>query len=353
VYNDLATVAAPTIETQSVCGEGGRNGTGASKATGGATSNATTVIQKGQVGIFDWALLRASSSDSFTAWLKTNGFPYQASATEIFDQYVKEAWYFIAFKVSVGSNVAGVGGNSSSGTGTTSITSGQTLCGNFGPISLAFPREEAPVVPARIAAVSSSQLTWTLYTLASRRLRIRDQSATLRFAGPINSDILSQRPSLATVAQAGDRLSELQATLNPATAKDLVLEADPDQADYRRTETRNVYVYCPTGGRTSTSLDIGGMSPIGGYTAAGGALSVGGFSAAAGASTGGNVATGGVSLAATGGAGYALTHAPIDTRPHDDGGCAVTGTSSGRSRFGMMLLVVGGLLLRRRRSAAR
>ncbi len=379
VYSDLATVAAPTIETRTVCGEGGRNGVGGSKATGtGGSANSTIVIDKGQVGIFDWALLRATSADSFTAWLTSNGFPYSTSAKAIFDEYVGGAWYFIAFKVSVGSSSTGVGGNGSTSTGSTSISSGQTLCGNFGPISLAFTASTA-VIPTRIAAVSSSQLIWTVYALANKRLRIRNQNAELRFAGPIGSDTLTQYESLAAVAQPGDRLTELRSTINPASATDLLLEADPDQSDYRRVETRNVYVTCATGGSTGTG---GVRSTTGGYATTGGATPMGGSSVIGGAPTStGTYVTGGVESVGFGGAGFVLPiggnsgetgpsstgGTPLGTsmtggapangsasttvaaQPRDDGGCSVSRPSDGGHRFFLMLIGAIGLLLRRRR----
>jgi len=100
LYTDLAAVAAPTIETQEVClGHDGVAG-GRSTGTGGSASNGggTTVIETGTVGVFDYALLQAETTASFTDWLDTNGFPYEDSAQEAFDHYVQSGWYFVAFK---------------------------------------------------------------------------------------------------------------------------------------------------------------------------------------------------------------------------------------------------------------
>jgi len=393
LYTDLATIAAPTIQTQSVCdrGAGGSASTGGSKSTGGTGQSNTTVIDKGQVGIFDWALLQATTTASFTNWLSTNGFPYQTSSLPVFDEYVQKSWYFIAFKVSVGTSASGVGGNGSLGTTTASGTSGQKLCGNFGPITLAFPRATDPIIPARIAAVSSSQLTWTLYSLANQRMRVRDQSTTLRFAGPIDSESMSTYASLSPVAQAGDHLTELQATLNAATAADLVLEADPDQTDYRRTELRTVYVYCAGGssgtggapsaggaGGTAGTPASGGTQAVGGSNAKGGSSTLGGAPSSAGTSgayvlptggalgTGGLPATGGAATAvsATGGAATTVSetggvatlgtissaNTQVDAKSKDEGGCSVAGPSSNRNRFGLgLLLTMLGLGVRRRR----
>lgn len=402
LYTDLATVAAPTIQTQTTCdrGVGGSASSGGTKSAGTGVSNSTTVIDKGQVGIFDWALLQATTTASFTTWLTTNGFPYQTSSLPVFDEYVQKSWYFIAFKVSVGTSSSGVGGNGSVGTTRTSATSSQKLCGNFGPITLAFPRATDPIVPARIAAVSSSQLTWTLYTLANQRMKVRDQSTTLRFAGPIDAESMRSYASLEPVAQVGDRLTELQATLSAATAADLVLEADPDQTDYRRTELRTVYVYCAggssgTGGTPNTSAmggmpassgssSVGGFTATGGEGALGGAPSSGGNSAAlptgglraiidlpesggmgpAVSATGGAAtvvsATGGAAavVSATGGlatlASTSSSHTRADTKTKDEGGCSVTGPSSSRNQFGLgVLLTMLGLGVRRRRLSRR
>jgi MYXO-CTERM domain-containing protein len=329
LYTDIGKVAAPIIQTQTACTP---LATGGTKGTGGAASSSvgsgTTVINRGQVGIFDWVLLQATSTTAFTDWLTANGFPYQATSQTAFNYYVSAGWYFVAFKVSTGGGTSGSGGAGGAGTGgvggksnttgsippnTSPITSGGTaggttrICGNFGPVMLSFTSATQPVVPARIAAVSSNQLNWTLYTLAAESMRLRDYASTLQFSGALATTDLASYPSLAPIAQAGDRLTELLISLPASSITDLVLELAPGQADYRRTEIQTVYVSCATGGTTSTSLGTGGLvygtggTPTGyGGSAAGGLTNVGGATPAGGTANNGGAAGNGATPAVGG-----------------------------------------------------
>ena len=360
LYKDLATVTAPTYVDQTQCYS--TTGGSASRGTGGAGSlsnDGTTVIQRGQVGIFDWALLQATSSTAFTDWLTANGFPYQASAQTAFSSYVSNGWYFVAFKVSTAGG-SGVGG---AGSTTPTSTSSTKICGNFGPIALAFPSATQPVVPARIAAVSSNQLTWTLFTLASQQLKLRDYPSTLRFSGPVGDSEMSTYPSLAAVAQSGDRLTELQMSFSSLNVNDILLVPDPAQADYRREETRIVYVSCTGGAPTtgaSSAIHAGGTSGAGGVStgpsSAGGVstggVSTGGVPTSVYAPTGGSNAQGGSSGStlpvATGGVLASTSAAPANTR--EDSGCSIAAPGSrDKSAFSVIILTLSALCVRRRR----
>jgi hypothetical protein len=251
LYRDLGALAAPTIVTQQVCSNTLSGGATGSLGVGGTTGNGggTTVIERGQVGIFDWALLQATSVASFTDWLDANGFPYQADAQATFQYYVTSGWYFVAFKVSSG------GATGSGGSGVA-----RSICGNFGPVMLSFSVPAGPVVPARIATVSSSSFRWTVYALAPEQLRLRYLGAELRFSGALTADDFTTYPSLTGLGQAGDRLTELLLTTVPD--QDLVLEPNPNQADFRRTEYRYQYVPC-TGGAPGSAGQAAEVAPVG------------------------------------------------------------------------------------------
>jgi hypothetical protein len=255
LYRDLGALAAPAIVYQQVCSSGPGYGSGSSLGTGGTAGNGsgTTVIERGQVGIFDWALLQATSVASFTDWLDTNGFPYQSDAQAAFQYYVTSGWYFVAFKVSA------AGGGSGGSTGSGGSGQARSICGNFGPVMLSFSVPGGPVVPARIAAVSSSSFRWTVYTLAPDQLGLRGWSYELRFSGALPAGELTTYPSLSGVGQPGDRLTELLVTTMPD--QDLVLEADPNPIDYRRTEYRYEYVSC-TGGAAGNAGQAARATPV-------------------------------------------------------------------------------------------
>jgi MYXO-CTERM domain-containing protein len=313
LYTDLADIAAPTINTTSICSTSYHGpGRGVPAGTGGSGSNGgTTVIQKGTVGVFDYALLQADSTESFTDWLDNNGFPYEDSAEAVFEHYVENRWYFVAFKVSTGANSGETGGTGSGGaSGGSGGAVTPTICGDFGPISLSFPVESNPVVPARIAAVSSSSLTWTVYTLAEHQLKAQDLGTELRFSGALTGMDLAHYPEVAKIADEGTRLTELRVTIS-VPDNDLVLEPNPAEADFRRVETQTVYVECTGGGGgTGGAAGAGNTPEEGGSAGSSGGPSVqpetgGQSSEDAGSSStdaphsGGSIGTGGVQ--ATGG----------------------------------------------------
>lgn len=349
LYTDLAAVAAPTIVTKTECGSGGNsswnsNGVGGSKSAG--TGAAVTVVQRGQVGIFDWALLKASSVKSFTDWLSTNGFPNQAAAST-FQPYVDEGWYFVAFKVSTNGTSGGSAG-AAGATAKSTSTSNTTICGSFGPVSLAFPVADRPVIPARIATVSSSSFQWDIFALGAETMQLRNTSASLRFTGAIGETELSTYPSLATLAKPGDRLTEL--LLSSVPASDLVLEPAASQADFRRTETVVKYVTCAAGAGGNLSAGgqpTGGTAPTLPIATETGGSGIGGANATIG-NTGGTSAT----LAQKSGGTSPTAIAPniaggAAIPPHEDSdGCSVAVASTGRTSRGIGLAMLAAIIIR-------
>lgn len=208
-------------------------------AAGGALENGdrlpphesgVDVVDTGQVGIFDWALLQATSTDAFTTWLDTNGFPYQASATEHFDYYVAKAWHFVAFRVTAGAEAP---------------PAGMKLCGNLGPLSLTFPASEM-VIPARITATDGAahqQYVWQVFTLADRQMQSGGNGTTdrLLYSGRLTEQTLQTFPALQGVAVAGERLTKLNISFySDEIADDITLGPNPVEKDYREIKTKMV-----------------------------------------------------------------------------------------------------------------
>jgi hypothetical protein len=179
------------------------------------------VVASGRVGFLDWVQLKAQTEASFTDWLTANGYPYSTTSATVFSYYVQKGWYFLAFRISQG--VAPDGG---------------TLCTALGPVAFAFPTP-TPVVPSRmagagspIAGSSASLYTWRIFGITHGDVQLGSGS-NLRYSGLINDNDL---PSLAGLAQAGDRLTRLNITFDAnATAADVDLGMVP-AGDYRATE---------------------------------------------------------------------------------------------------------------------
>ncbi len=235
LVSELEAITAPRVETVEVCASRGF-GSGSSKGDdsngsqlAGSVGDGVNVISTGQVGQFQWQLLKADSATSFTDWLDANQFPYPASAQPAFDHYVQAGWYFVAFSVTAGANAP---------------PSGYKLCGDFGPIQLSFPTSQA-VIPARIAAASdtSYSFTWRLFTVSSHELASVTQS--LRFAGALTTDNLTQEPMVAKIGSAGDWLTETDLSFySGSLTQDIWLTQPPADTALRRTEYVEKEVTC-------------------------------------------------------------------------------------------------------------
>lgn len=270
LYDELAAVSAPRHEAQSQCrGRGGLGGgLDAGSFGGDAPNDGTTVVNQGKVGIFDWVLLKADSTAAFTSWLDANGYPHAASADTQFAQYVADGWYFVAFKVTASNKVPGAN---------------EKICGDFGPIALAFPTA-TPVVPTRIAAVSPSDpnpLAWRIYGVSDAQLAVNGAGyyAVSKFSGALDAAELAASPALAKLASVGDRLVKLDVQFSPSTAATDMTLTKTAAVDHRETVYDVTYVDCDGG--SVPGDDAGAVSSAQPVSSSGGcALGSGGRSGA-------------------------------------------------------------------------
>lgn len=239
LFAELDRLSAPTVQKTRVC-KGDMDGGFGNATPGGGRgeqSDGVDVVNQGQVGIFDWVLVKADTKASFTEWLDTNGFPHAPAADEEFAHYVNEGWHFVAFKVTAGANAP---------------PAGKRLCGDFGPIELAFPTT-TPVVPTRIAAVSAGGQSpaWRIYGLSAPSAQLAVTSnqypASLSYSDELTAASLAGAPELAKLGAAGDRLVRLEVGFGfNGLAKDLTLTSAAPQK-FRATKTETEYVDCPPG----------------------------------------------------------------------------------------------------------
>lgn len=237
-FTDLEELTKPEVKVKKECirvaGVGGAPGKGA----GGGGS--VHVEAAGHVGIFDWSLLRADTTKAFTDWLDANHYPYpsEASALDAFRHYVDKKWHFVAFKVTAASKEPALG---------------ERVCGDFGPLRLAFPAS-SPIVPVRVlgaAPLGAPRHVWEIYTVGKTQLRTDFGRVRTRFSGPLTAEGLAGAPSLKMLAQAGDRLTRLEVTFLPKDAKDdMAFRAVVPPEDFREVvyRTENAPELCPPKG---------------------------------------------------------------------------------------------------------
>ncbi len=237
IYDALDEISAPEVVVDEVCESSppkagmDRNGSlGDDDTAGGGVD----VVNSGQVGLFDWALLRADGAADFTDWLDANHYRYDQAAVEHFEHYVDRSWYFIAFKVTAGEAAP---------------PEGFLLCGDFGPIRFAFPAE-APVIPARIAAVGAGEsrtFYWRLHVFADAPMTAAPTVdwEGLRYIGEVTEAQIAGSPALSQVAEAGDLFTSVDVQFYGGTIKeDITLVPSDGPTEYRQTIHQTVYVDC-------------------------------------------------------------------------------------------------------------
>lgn len=248
LFEQLEALTKPTIIDKVLCEGTQPPGDGGSvPPPPDADAPSANVIDRGQVGIFDWVLLKADTTAAFTDWLTTNNFPYDQSSVNAFAHYVSKGWHFVAFKVTADDKAP---------------PTGSLLCGNLGPLSLSFTSTEA-VIPTRIAGVGGvGPLHWRVFAVADSELTLplgNGVGRDLRYSGTLTASDMSTYPQFAKIAAAGDRLTKIDLTIyDPTQTTDVVLEPAAQQADFRHSITQYSFVPCDDGG---TPLPDGGVQP--------------------------------------------------------------------------------------------
>lgn len=296
--------------------DGGAGGKGL-----GMTGNGVDVINAGTVGFLDFTLLKADSETSLTAFLDANKYPYDDKSKTSFTHYVKKGWYFVAFKVAAGD----------------APPEGKRLCGDLGPIALSFKTPE-PVIPTRILFDNRVYL-WRIYSISEENRGPNPKAVgyggALYFAGGLTQESLSTRPSLAAVAQAGQRVTRHDVSFSAQNVQDdltLTVTASP-AVDFRsiKYETTQIPDSSLCGGGGGKASGKGGTSAAG----AGGTSPVGaGGSSPVGA---GGVFSGGASAAAPPG------------RSETGGGGCTAGRGGTQGLLAGLAIGLAALLARRRR----
>lgn len=239
LFTQLDELTEPEVIQETVCNDsdglaGGMEDAGMRQ---GSNDLGVDVIERGQVGMFDYVLLQADTSAAFTDWLDANGFPYDAESSAYFAYYVNKSWYFVAFRVTAGPEAP---------------PEGSLLCGDLGPLSLSFELND-PIVPSRIAAVgagSESQFNWRVFAFSDQPLTAAGTVGweELYFAGALTDEQLVEYPLIASVAEAGTQLTVLDVHFYGAdVSDDITLTPSDGPTEYRTTQYEYTYVDCIDG----------------------------------------------------------------------------------------------------------
>lgn len=186
------------------------------------------VLERARVGIYDAAVLTANRPDALERWLTTNGFHTPSGASEVFGDYIRRGWVFVALRITP---------DHANATIRTALASG-----SIQPVRFRF-RAPEPVFPLRVSALGGAEAEVLIYVIASRPLVHRTCTGatwTENAAGPWPTG-LEADPDSAFSGLSGGRgfLTKLRARVGPSRMEDVYFRPyDPApglvSADQRR-----------------------------------------------------------------------------------------------------------------------
>jgi MYXO-CTERM domain-containing protein len=252
-FTTVDSLSRPTYVTTTSCYPSNGSGGMAGGVPPGVDASAT-VVSSGRVGFLDWVQLKADTEQSFTDWLTTNGYPYSASASDVFAYYVQKGWYFVAFRISQGVVPDGGSIRGDGGSG--------VYCNALGPVKLSFT-STVPVVPSRMATAGtvstgySYSFSWRIFglTTGDQQLDFTDGANGNRVLGYSGALAAADVSTLAGLATAGDRLTKLTLTFAYGSTDPDVGLSLAAASDYRQIIHNTQYVYCADAG-TDAVVDL-------------------------------------------------------------------------------------------------
>jgi hypothetical protein len=192
-----------------------------------AGGGAVDVVKEEKAGVYDVKVIRGQDAGAIVEWLKENGFSFDESDRQVFQDYVARGWCFVTAKVHPAAE-----------------TSNKTIVaqGLAAPLILKFATER-PVYPLALTATAGADTQILIYTLSDAKLTCGDR-LTLRHAR--STDARSVLRSLVVQAESEDwpllrdvpemplMLCKFTGRLTPAQMKrDLDFTAAADNESYR------------------------------------------------------------------------------------------------------------------------
>lgn len=140
LFHELARLIAPEPPRASqAMGFGGQR-------VAGAAPPAVTVIERKVVGAYDVSVLSATDSGALMRWLKQNRYHVMDAARKPIAQYIREGWTFVACRVKVPGDAAGL------------------ATGTLAPLKLTFPSTRL-VYPMRLSAANPKPFDVLVYVV--------------------------------------------------------------------------------------------------------------------------------------------------------------------------------------------
>ncbi|HEX5142879.1 MAG TPA: DUF2330 domain-containing protein [Mycobacterium sp.] len=221
IFDELATLAAPRVETQRHWVFGDMPAM-RDDAVSGVPVGGPTVLRQVQLGPLQATTLAGGDVDGVRNWLQSNGYPVKRALIDGLQPYLRDGWSTVAMR----------------------LTSPVPLNGGLDPVKLTFASPRL-VYPMRMAAHADGPEKVVIYTLGPHRMQrvdpdSRAQQVSVDYAGTVGGRTVDT--TLTGLSANGGYLTALSTVAEPANvSSDFEFGPAPSDEPYQQLIYRHEY----------------------------------------------------------------------------------------------------------------
>lgn len=193
------------------------------ETVGGALpGSAVTLLDRREIGVYDVSTLAANDAQALNTWLNANGYRFPTNASQVFQSYVDQKWYYIAARISP--------------------SKASSVKGELDPLWMTFKSDRA-IYPMKPSSLARGPMGVYLYFLTDHRMNV--PGLDTNFAGWIAPTDVPADHSIRQVVDHKYFLTKLQKMIyTPATqiTDDYIASPVPDN-QVRQVVYKHVSVY--------------------------------------------------------------------------------------------------------------
>ena len=186
-------------------------------------ANGVTVIREEIVGMFQAAILQATSADDLTQWLNDNDYKFDPADAKVLGDYVAKNWFFVAMKLDSSQVPPFVN---------------QWWAATTSPAKITFAHSNSSLTyPLKISAISTKERAEVLvYSIGKDPMRF--PGAKVEYANEIDEteaeSIALQYPTLSNYIPPGVFVTKLRRTFTKSEMQqDIEIETTDDRREFR------------------------------------------------------------------------------------------------------------------------
>jgi len=186
-------------------------------------ASGVTVISEEIVGMFQAAILQATSADDLTQWLNENNYKFDPADAQVLADYITKNWFFVAMKLDPSQVPPLIN---------------QWWAATTSPVKITFDYAKTSLTyPLKISAISTNERTEVLvYSIGKDPMRF--PGAKVEYANEIDEteaeSIALQYPTMANYIPPGVFVTKLRRTFTKSEMQqDIEIETTEDRREFR------------------------------------------------------------------------------------------------------------------------